>query len=315
MKDIYNRRDFFKNISQLAIALSIPSIYSNVNAASLSDCNQHISIFSKHLQWLDYQSMSDAIAEMGFNGVDLTVRPKGHVLPERVEEDLPKAAEACKNSGIDLLMITTAIKDVDEPMTKKILKTASKCGVKYYRTNWYPYDDSKDFESNLILFKEKLERLAELNNEYGLKGAYQNHAGIHFGSSVWDLGMVLNQIKNDGMGMQYDICHATTEGNQAWPVGFKFALPFINSIDIKDFKWEKQGNVWKKQFVPLGEGMVDFKKFFSLIEKNNIRVPFSLHYEYKLGGAEHGARKLSISRKEVLKKMKSDLDLLKSYMQ
>jgi len=53
-----------------------------------------ISIFSKHLQWLDYKEMANVLHEIGFDGADLTVRPGGHVLPDRVEEDLPKAAEA-----------------------------------------------------------------------------------------------------------------------------------------------------------------------------------------------------------------------------
>ena len=43
-----------------------------------------IHIFSKHLQFLIYKDMAEAAAEMGFDGIDLTVRPNGHVLPERV---------------------------------------------------------------------------------------------------------------------------------------------------------------------------------------------------------------------------------------
>lgn len=36
-------------------------------------------IFSKHLQFLDYTGMSEAAREMGFDGIDLTVRPKDAV--------------------------------------------------------------------------------------------------------------------------------------------------------------------------------------------------------------------------------------------
>jgi len=41
-----------------------------------------ISIFSKHLQWLDYKEMANVLSEVGFDGADLTVRPGGHVLPD-----------------------------------------------------------------------------------------------------------------------------------------------------------------------------------------------------------------------------------------
>ena len=57
--------------------------------------------------------MSEAAAEMGFNGLDLTLRPKGHVLPERVVDDLPKAVEAMKKHGINPLMMTTNVWDIN----------------------------------------------------------------------------------------------------------------------------------------------------------------------------------------------------------
>jgi L-ribulose-5-phosphate 3-epimerase len=34
-----------------------------------------INIFSKHLQFLNYYDLAEAAAEMGFDGIDLTVRP------------------------------------------------------------------------------------------------------------------------------------------------------------------------------------------------------------------------------------------------
>src|ERR1700730_826997 len=52
-----------------------------------------ISVFSKHFQWTNCHEMAAIAKDVGFDGIDLTVREGGHVMPERVEEDLPKAAE------------------------------------------------------------------------------------------------------------------------------------------------------------------------------------------------------------------------------
>lgn len=69
-------------------------------------------IFSKQLEWItNYNELCELVAEIGFNGIELTVRPGGYVLPERVEEDLPKVAEAAKNAGIEITMISTRITD------------------------------------------------------------------------------------------------------------------------------------------------------------------------------------------------------------
>jgi hypothetical protein len=37
------------------------------------------------------EKSAKAASEIGFNGIDLTVRQKGHVLPENVVKDLPRA--------------------------------------------------------------------------------------------------------------------------------------------------------------------------------------------------------------------------------
>ena len=74
--------------------------------------------------------MAEAAAEMGFDGIDLTVRPKGHVLPERVDTDLPKAVEAMKKVNFVPSLMTTAVDDAGDNTDKKVLDTAAKLGFK-----------------------------------------------------------------------------------------------------------------------------------------------------------------------------------------
>ena len=109
------------------------------------------------------------------------------------------------------------------------------------------------------------------------------------------------------MGSQYDIRHAVVEGGESWELGLKRINPFINSIVLKDFKWGIVEGKWKPINVPLGQGMVDFKRYFSLLKKYKINVPVSLHTEYDLGGAEKGRSKITIDKKEVLSRIKKDL--------
>ena len=278
-----------------------------------------ISIFSKHLHWLNYGEMAMVAAEMGFDGVDLTVRPQGHVNPERVEEDLPKAMEAVKRAGKKIHMITTSINDADDPLTEKILKTASSLGICHYRMGWMYYDDAKPIEENISLIQHKMSKLAVLNEKYTISGEYQNNsgidlAGIYFGASIWDLFGVLKSINSRWLGSQYDIYHATVEGANAWPVGLKLISPYIRTLDIKDFQWLKKDGKWSSETVPLGEGMVDYKKYVGLLKQYNVSCPVSIHYEYPLGGAEQGAKTLTMERKEVISAMRKDLTTLKRYL-
>ena len=90
----YSRRDFAKLSAMGFAALPLLSFQNPLTSITASTEEQlQIHLFSKHLQFLNYNNMSDAAANLGFNGLDLTVRRKGHVLPENVEQDLPIAVE------------------------------------------------------------------------------------------------------------------------------------------------------------------------------------------------------------------------------
>ncbi|WP_416866591.1 MAG: sugar phosphate isomerase/epimerase family protein [Imperialibacter sp.] len=274
---------------------------------------QHkIAVFSKALQWTELNQMADMVAEAGIDGLDLTVRPGGHVEPERVKDDLPKIAEAMKKVGKEIVMMTTAIGGADEPFTSDILTTAGQLGIGFYRMDWYKYDQQKNIDDNLKAFAKRMTGLAKLNKANNIKAGYQNHAGTGFGSPVWDLVQVLRQVDSPWVGSQYDIRHAVVEGANSWPLGFDQLQPFINTIVMKDFYWANNNGKWQVVNVPLGEGMVDFSAYANKVKTLAANMPVTLHQEYDLGGAEHGHRKANITEAQMLAAMKKDMTFIKN---
>jgi sugar phosphate isomerase/epimerase len=273
------------------------------------DNRQRINIFSKHLQWLDYKGMAETAAEIGFDGVDLTVRPKGHVLPGRVEDDLPRAVEAVKKAGLRVEMITTAIADPRDERTRAVLKTAGRLGIRYYRMGYYHYDKTGDIVAQLNEIKPAFRDLAAMSKQYGLAASYQNHAGTKYiGASLWDLYHLIHDLDRRWIGSQFDIRHAVVEGGTTWPVTMRLLAGHINTLVAKDFVWARNGNAWVAKNVPLGQGMVDFPEYAAMVGQLNLSVPVSLHLEHPIGGAEHGARELSTDKSVVLDAMRRDLD-------
>jgi sugar phosphate isomerase/epimerase len=277
--------------------------------------SQTVHVFSKHLQWLDYDGMAQVAAEIGFDGVDLTVRPGGHVLPERVEEDLPRAVDAARRAGIEVRMMTTAINDPSDPLTKSILKTAGALGIRYYRMGYYRYRSDTPVQTTLNEIKPKLRDLAAMNAQFGIAGAYQNHAGNGYvGAPLWDLHLLLKDLDPRWIGSQYDIRHATVEGGTSWPTTLRLLAPHVNTLVAKDFLWTQRARKWQTENCPLGEGMVDWNQYFSVLDRQRIATPFSLHLEYPIGGAEHGNRKLTADKDVVIKAMRRDLSTLKTWL-
>ncbi len=303
-----NRRDFGKLAMTGALGLASGGMSGVALAATkMKRGRLPVYLFSKHLQFLNYRDMAEAAAELGFEGLDFTVRPGGHVEPGRAQDDLPEAVEAMKAHGLDINMFVSRVTNVDDAVGIQSLKTAAELGFKSYRMGYYKPDAKGSFRENIERCRSQFKGLESFNRLHGLHGAYQNHAGQHIGSYVTDLADLLDGLDPRWVGSQYDIRHATVDGGASWPLGLRYLKAHIKTIAIKDFHWIQVGGKWKVENVPLGEGMVDFDRFFKALRSYGIRPSVSLHLEYDLGGADRGNRKITIPKKEVFAAMKRDL--------
>lgn len=296
----YNRRDFIQTIAMAGAALPFSSFKLRKD--------WEIHAFSKPFQWMDYNLLCETFAAAGLDGVDYTVRPEGHVLPEKVTTDLPRAVAAAKSAGLKTTLMTTAILEAQGSET--LLKTAADQGVKYYRMGWYDYIKEKSIEESIRIRNQQLKELAKLNAQLNIQSAYQNHAGLKVGAGVWDLYAMVRDVNPKYAGVQYDIRHATVEGANSWPLAFELIHPHINTLVIKDFKWVNNA----LQNVPLGEGMVNFKAFFQKVKEFNIHVPITLHLEYELLSKVQEALPVKEKQQIVLGKLKKDVQTLKGML-
>ncbi len=299
------RRDFLKTVTATTAALSVNS------RPFAADAGLQIKtgVFSKHLQWLNYQDAADAVAEIGWQGIECPVRPGGHVLPERVEDDLPVFVDVLKKNGLELFMATTNIQDVTAPHAETILRTCASLGIKYYRIGGFRYKDGMTVPARLNEIKAQLEDLVALNRELGICAAYQNHSGTRVGAAVWDIHELIKDFDNQYIGIAFDIGHATVEGGYVWPVHYKLVQPFAKVVIVKDFKWRRdpKGD-WRAMWGPLGDGMVN-RDFFAKLRADKWANPVIQHFEYRVDGKTETEK-----HKNLIKAMKNDCQTLKTWL-
>ena len=328
--DAVNRRDFMKKAGLAAAGITaagglqaatglqaglLPADSARATKPAghvAGDHSWRVHFFSKHLQFLDYPGAAEACAYAGMSGADLTVRPGGHVLPENVEKDLPRAVKAFREKGLLIEMMTSGITDPEDPLTEKVLRTASEQGIRYYRLGYYKYDPAISVSNNLEKIKVKISGLARLNEKYGIHGAYQNHAGRNFGAPVWDLWTVIRDMDPNWIGCQYDIRHATVEGMRSWPLGLKLLKDHIRCMVIKDFRYGERDGLAREVNTPVGEGIVDFPAYFAMLEELGIRGPITMHLEYEMFPDKN--MDLAQKKEHAIKLMRKDLLALKKFL-
>src|SRR5690349_20861113 len=153
-----NRREFIKTTSVVTVGtLANQPLFSN--ALNLKSTTYPICVFTKCLQFLDYDDLGETLAAIGFDGANLPVRKGGHVLPENIKVDLPKAVKALQRAGVKVPMMVTDINSPDYPEIERILGTASSLGITHYRMGYLTYDPAKTIPENLDLHKKTMENL------------------------------------------------------------------------------------------------------------------------------------------------------------
>lgn len=274
--DTLSRRRFLGQLAAAAAAAAASGTASALHAEQQKPEPFRFAAFVKFIQQLNYRQMAETVAELGFDGIEATVRNGGCVLPERVEDDLPKLVEELKQVGLKIDVMTSNVNRADHPLTERVLKTAHSLGIRRYRMAYYKYDLRQPVLKQLEELRPVVSELAALNQQLNLTAVYQNHSGAsNVGAAVWDLPMLLKGIPSSQVGVAFDIRHATVEGGQSWPASWNVVQEHLQAVYVKDFTWDGR----RPKNVPLGQGQVD-PQFFKLLSKSAPAVPVSLHVEY-----------------------------------
>ncbi len=291
----------------LAGACALPAaVTATVPLSARAAKPRPICLFSKHLPDLNWADLARYTREAGFDGIDLTVRKAGHVLPERAAEDLPKAVTTIRDGGMDIPMITTDALS-ETPVARVLFLTAGNLAIPFLKPGYYFYkfvDIRRELDEVAVQFGE----LAQLGARHGIQVGFHNHAG-YVGAPVWDVAQFMDKLDARWAGYYFDPCHAVAEGGEAgWKIATTLAAPRIKMIAIKDFYWEKSATKgWQARMCPLGQGMVPWVEFFKIVAKAGFRGPVSLHLEYDIPGATAAAR-----RDNTLAAARRDLEFLRA---
>ncbi len=267
-------------------------------------------MFSKMLKNvgnLSVDSAGDCIADLGFDGVDLTVRPEGHVLPEEAMRRLPEAVDILGSRGLSVPMITTGITDAGEKYAEDIFKTASECGVGFLKLGYWRYEGFGTIGKQIErVRKGSIKGIHELSREYDVTAGIHIHSGDFLTANPAVVKMLLEDYDPEHLCAYIDPGHMAVEGGlSGWKVGMDLLQERIRMVAVKDFGWfhekDKTGEWgWRARVVPLSEGLVPWAEVFAYLQKIAFDGPMSLHSEYD-----------DVTLEELIRRTRQDLQYAK----
>lgn len=276
---VQSRRAFIRNTSIL-ISTSLLGVKS-FNGFSAEYVMPPIAVFSKIYQALNlnFEEAAELTATAGLDGVDCPVRSKGEIEPAEAEEKMPQYVEALKKRGLKMLLLTTDITSVKTPFVEKILRTAKKLGIKYYRLG-FRYKDNTRAREQLAQVKAELKELAQMNREIGICAIFQNHSPAgreYFGGNIDELREAVAELNPNEVGIAFDLAHAIIVHGDEWRAKFESIKSHFKVAYIKDVKRPRA-------FVPFGQGEFGSTEYFKLLKQMGYKEPFSLHIEFDYAG-------------------------------
>jgi sugar phosphate isomerase/epimerase len=281
-----------------------------------------LTLYSISLQWADYDEAADTAAKAGWPAIGWTVRGGGHVLPENVARDLPRAVAAAKKAGLQVPIIITPIRDAEVQYCETCLDTMSQLGLRYYQAPPLgQYDYTKDLQPQLDVWKSRIEALAKLNEKYGTTAVYHTEGGAgNIGGGGWDLWLAIKDFDPKYIGMDIGLGHCTMKGGpEVWEL-IRFAHKNVLSIACNDIRWVKKTDTpqgprrsdpsqdwpWTAEYVVPGTGMVNFPDHFAYLKSIGFAGSV-LHYSEYFVDVPGATQPVSILRPNVPKDMPKDL--------
>lgn len=271
--------------------------------------------FAKSFQDLPLNKFCRKLYDMGFDGIDLTVRKGGVIEPADVERRLPEAVNTVHEAGLKYLFLTTDIVD-DSEQTHRTLATAASLGIDRVKLGYFRYVPNGKLRSQLDDVRKKLAAIAAAGQKHRVLPCVHTHSGTYIPSHGTMLYELLRDFKPTEVGAYVDTLHMALEGgNGGWQQGLDLLAPWIGLVGVKNFAWfpaqrDKYGQQrFESKEVPLADGFSPLPDFFAMLKRLEYDGIYSLHSEYK---GKHSFRDMSTD--ECLAQTAADIKYFKSLM-
>ncbi len=268
-------------------SLALRHVARAVAGADSAVAGPKIGAFTKSFQDLSIPEVCRAFKSIGLDGLDLTVRPGGHIEPKDAPRELPLADAAARDAGTEILFLTTAITDANAE-AERLLAAASEIGIDRVKLGYYRYEPFGTLARQITDVRKRLARVTKMAKKYRVLPCVHIHSGTFIPSHGTQLYQLLKDFAPTEIGAYVDPLHMTVEGGgDGWRQGLDLLAPWIALVAVKNFDWQskerdKRGQLqWGTRKVPLADGICPLPEFVSALKQSGYQGTYSLHSEYK----------------------------------
>lgn len=234
-----------------------------------------LTVFTKPWKSPDVESLARLIRRLGFDGVELTVRPGYQVEPESVLRTLPQAMEVFSRYNLQIESIAA------EP-TESVIEACSEAGITMIRT-MLPIDPAIGYRASVGLWRKSVCRLDDLLYRTGVRIGVQNHCDNFVGTACGLMEAL------DGLSEHFvavlDFAHTAITGEPD-RYALELAQPRLAMVNLKNVVYSHSGNRpngearWLLKWVTAREGLSSWSRVVELLRNIQFTGPICLTAQY-----------------------------------
>jgi sugar phosphate isomerase/epimerase len=234
------------------------------------------SVFSKPWKELRLGELAERIAQLGFAGVELPVRPGFQVEPHNVRERLKELVRVFTDHGLRVHSVAS------EP-TPEVLAACAESGVPLIRIMAHVTPD-QPYMAQLDEWQQRLSAYARLCQQYGVRVGVQPHYGDCV-ADVMSLLRLLEPFDPRWIGAVWDAAHDGLTGvhpeftlDAVWDRLFMVNLK--NAFYVNENGPEADSPAWHRYFTDGRHGLASWPRIATYLQRRGYDGVVCLTAEY-----------------------------------
>lgn len=244
-------------------------------------------LFTKLFRGLGIEEVAEHTAALGFDGVDLLIRP-GHQVEPQAPEAIPAAVARLRAAGLAVSMATTDLTDPTALPAEALLTACAEAGIRLIRLGYWKYDPARGYAACFAAARRNLDALAQLAAATGVRLAIQLHGETIHGSGAQAAALLaghdpalLGAYPDPGNQVVQD-------GREDWRFTFDALRPWLCCVGVKNGGWfpaelaPSGQRRWRSDWLGIPDGMVPWDEILGFLVETGYDGLLSFHSHYEV---------------------------------
>lgn len=236
-------------------------------------------VFVKPWKTMPLERLALHVRKLGFDLVELPVRPGFYCEPDHIEQDLPEAIKMLGDLGVRVLNVTAALPLDDERLYAACAANGIRMNRVSFKQGGLPYWEAEDAA------RRQLDAALPFCERYDVQIGVQHHYGNSIPINSMGLYHLVKDYDPRYVGAIWDPAHNALQGEDP-NTGLEIVRSHLCMVNLKNAFWRRTSQpgeaevTWAPYFSAGPQGRSDWREVANAVKRVGYTGPLTFSAEY-----------------------------------